>query len=184
MGTLTEESYLIALSLLLAPLQQSIPLRASVLSGQCWQRVLSLLSVTETEEKHKQSVLGHFPYQKGNRLQVHLIYLMSKEKPSWAGLWKKNKKIKNKHKKGIKKHEIKITDKNGNRQCFLSANVSTLETHQRWISGSTCGTLSGCGLWEWWRRLGRRRTERVGRRQHSSPSGKMTKTPPRLTCPS
>lgn len=35
MGTLTEESYLIALSLLLAPLQQSIPLRASVLSGQC-----------------------------------------------------------------------------------------------------------------------------------------------------
>lgn len=36
-----------------------------------------------------------------------------------------------KNKKGIKKHEIKITDKNGNRQCFLSANVSTLETHQR-----------------------------------------------------
>lgn len=48
---------------------------------------------------------------------------------SWA--MEKKEKRKNKHKKGIKKHEIKITDKNGNRQCFLSANVSTLETHQR-----------------------------------------------------
>lgn len=36
-----------------------------------------------------------------------------------------------KNKKEIKRHEIKITDKNGNRQCFLSASVSTLETHQR-----------------------------------------------------
>lgn len=42
---------------------------------------------------------------------------------SWA--------MKKKKKKEIKKHEIKITDKNGNRQCFLSASVSTLETRQR-----------------------------------------------------
>lgn len=47
--------YLVALSLLLTPLEQSISLGASVLSSQCRQWILPLFSVTQTRMMYRQA---------------------------------------------------------------------------------------------------------------------------------
>lgn len=54
-------TYLVTLSLLLAPLQQSVSLGTSVLSGQRRQRILPLFSLTHIQKryvsKHSPTVL-------------------------------------------------------------------------------------------------------------------------------